>query len=559
VPERPASNFPDEHHGVIWKTLLHVSGGSVMRTIVVRLLTVALLMAATACSSTSSGPTADGEPPEPTRGGSVVVGTSGEVDGFNPLTSQWSGPAYQVGRTVLDPLVVMDRDGGWQPYLAESITPNDDFTVWTFELRPGITFHNGEVLDSDALALFFEAAVSSPLSSQGFPEEPVVTKTGDMTVTLTFTQPWSQMPTALVEQTGYVIAPEQLRSGDAQHPIGTGPFVFEEWIPDNRFRATRNPDYWRPGLPYLDSIEFRPIPDTSLRLNALRVGDIDIAEANSVGQPRLDELAAAGFTVVDDYDHVGVGNLLMNNDRPPLDDKRVREAIVNAIDREAFRDAVLDPSFELADQPFPEGSKWHTDLDYPAYDPERARDLVSEYESENGPISLSIMIIATGAPTDPAQFLQQQLAAVGIDASVDGLELVTFVQHFVSGDYDTVYLGGFFGAVDPDGSYPFITSKGAAPETLIKLNFARYRNPAVDQALQAQRETDDETARQTEWATIWRAFAEDLPYAFLAHDRTGWVTKPNVYGLGGFTTPEGVPLPAISRWTPFYTGVYLAR
>jgi peptide/nickel transport system substrate-binding protein len=485
-----------------------------------------------------------------------VVGTSGEVNGFNPLTSQWSGPAYQIGRTVLDPLVVMDRDGSWQPYLAQSITPNADFTVWTFELRPDITFHNGEALDADALALFFEAAVDSPLSSQGFPETPVVAKTGDLTVTLTFTQPWSQMPTALVEQTGYVIAPEQIRSGDAARPIGTGPFVFEEWIPDNRFRATRNPDYWRPGLPYLDSIEFRPIPDITLRLNALKADNIDIAEANSVGQPRLDELTAAELTVVDDYDHVGVGNLLMNNDRPPLDDRRVREAVVRAIDREAFRDTVLDPSFELANQPFPPGSKWHTELDYPAYDPEAARRLVSEHESESGPISISIMIIATGAPTSPAEFLQQQLEAVGIDVAVDSVELVTFVQQFVSGDYDTVYLGGFFGAVDPDGSYPFITSKGAAPETAIKLNFARYRNPAVDQALQAQRETDDDAIRRGHWATIWEAFADDLPYAFLAHDRTAWATRRDVHGLDGFTTPEGVPLPAINRWTPFYTGVH---
>ena len=105
------------------------------------------------------------------------------------------------------------------------------------------------------------------------------------------------------------------------------------------------------------------------------------------------------------------------------------------------------------------------------------------------------------------------------------------MQKFVQGEYDTVYLGSFFGAADPDGSYPFITSKGAAPETLIKLNFARYRNPVVDDALQAQRATDDDDARQAEWAKIWNAFADDLPYAFLAHDTQAWMTKPDVYGL----------------------------
>ncbi len=529
-----------------------------LTTAVALIITVALLGSSCGSSSNNSAtpPGSTAAPPPPVRGGSVIVGTSSEVDGFNPLKSQWSGPAYQIGRTVLDPLVVMDTEGNWQPYLAKSITPNADFTTWTFELRPNVYFHNGEVLDADALVTFFEAAVSSPLSSQGFPETPTITKTGDLTVDMTFTKPWSEMPTALVEQTGYVIAPEQVKSGNTDHPIGTGPFVFDEWVPDNHFRATRNPNYWRTGEPYLDSIEFRPIPDTTLRLNALQAGDIDIAEANSVGQPKLDELSASGLTVVDDYDNVGSSNLLMNNDRPPLNDKRVREAIVSAIDRDAFRNAILDPSFETADQPYPERSKWHADVNYPAYDPDHARDLVNEYEAENGPIKISIMIIASGAPTDPAQYLQQQLEAVGIDVQINDLEQVTFVQQFVSGDYDTVYLGSFFGANDPDGSYPFITSKGAAPETAIKLNFARYRNAAVDQALQAQRQTDDFATRKAEWDKIWNAFAEDLPYAFLAYDRTAWVTKSDIYGLTGFTTPEGVAIPAINRWTPFYTAVY---
>jgi ABC-type transport system substrate-binding protein len=535
-----------------------------MRSTAARLvLAVALLIGATACGSSSNNTASPGStkaPPPPQSGGSIIVGTSSEVDGFDPLSSQWSGPAYQIGRAVYDPLIAMDEQGHWQPYLAKSITPNADFTVWTFELRPGITFHNGEKLDADALALFFEKATTAPLSSQGLPEAPVVAKTGDMTVTLTFTKPWSEMPTALAEQPGYVAAPEQLKSDKPDHPIGTGPFEFKEWVPDNHFTAVKNPNYWRKDangvqLPYLDSIEFRPIPDPSSRLNALKTGDIDVAEASSIGQPKLDELTAAGLTVNEDYDNVGSGNLLMNNDSPVVKDKRVREAIVAAIDREAFTRAALDDSFEVADQPFPEGSKWHTDVDYPQYDPDKAKQLVEEYEAENGPIKISIMTITSGAPTEPAQFLQQQLEEVGMDVTIDDLEQVTFIQRFVSGDYDTVYLGSFFGAADPDGSYPFITSKGAAPETLIKLNFARYRNPEVDAALQAQRMTDDDATREAEWAKVWNAFAEDLPYAFLAYDRAAWATKKDVYGLK-FTTPEGVELPTINRWTVFYTGVY---
>jgi peptide/nickel transport system substrate-binding protein len=370
------------------------------------------------------------------------------------------------------------------------------------------------------------------------------------------------MPAALAEQTGYVIAPAQVRSGDTSHPIGTGPFVYADWKPDSSFRATRNPDYWRTDasggqLPYLDSIEFHPLPDKASRLNGLRTHDLDIASYETADQSTLDDLTASGFRVTSDVDNVGVAMLLMNLDRPPLDDLRVRQAIVSAIDREAFRNAIAGPSFEVADQPYGQDRKWHTTVDYPDHDLDRASDLVREVEEQDGPISIRMLSGSGGAPA--MQYLQQQLEAVGIDVELEEVELASFVQQFVSGDYDTVYLGGFFGAADPDGSYPFITSKGADPDTLIKLNFARYRNPAVDAALQAQRQTDDDAARQASWATIWNAFATDLPYAFLYQDNVAWVSQSDGYGLDNPTTPEGIALPTINRWTPFYTNVYVDR
>lgn len=487
-----------------------------------------------------------------------MVGTSGEVNGFNPLASQWSGPGYVIGRAVLDPLVAMDRNGDWQPYLAKAITPNDDFTVWTIELRPGVVFHNGEVLDAEALALFLEAATTSPLSSQGFPEKPEIAVLDDLTVTMTFTEGWSAMPTVFVEQPGYVIAPAQVRSGDTRHPIGTGPFVFDEWVPDDHVRVTRNPDYWREGLPYLDSIEFRPFADPTARDNSLKTGELDVIEQGTIGQPVLDEWAADGMTVIDDVDNVGAANLLLNSDAPQLGDRDVRLAIVSAIDREAFRAAVLDESFEVADQPYPPGNPWHADVTYPAYDPDLARQLVDDYEAEHGALELTMMRISGTPPTGPL-FLQEALGNVGIDMEIEDLELSAYVRRFVAGEYDTVYLGSFFGAPDPDGNYLFLTSVGAAPETLIKLNFARYRNPAVDDALHAQRRTDDLEARQAEWASVWAALAEDLPYAFLYYDRFALITQPDVYGLDAPTTPEGDELPAINRWTPFYTEAYVDR
>jgi ABC-type transport system substrate-binding protein len=525
------------------------------------IVAVALIVAA-GCSSNGtdvtampSGSAGTAPTPAPRQGGKLVVAVSSDPDGFNPATNQWSGPAFQMARTVLDPLVVMDRNHHWQPYLAQSITPNQDFTVWTFTLRPGVTFHNGEKLDADALVTFFNAVIASPITSQGFAEKPQVTATGPMTVTLTFTKPWSEMPTVLADQPGYVIAPAQISSGDTKHPIGTGPFVFDEWVPGDHFTATRNPHYWRDNLPYLDSIEFKPIVDAASRENALRAGDADMIELDSVGQPKLDDLTSGGFRAVSDVDSQGVNAVLMNTGSAALQDKRVREAVVASIDRDAYRDTVLDDSFQTADQPYAPGSPWHTDVSYPTFDLARAKSLVADYEAQHGPVSITIMDVSGNAAA-AVQFLQQEMTAAGITVSVDTVDAARFTKQFVTGKFDMVYVTGFLPAADPDASYPFLTGKNADPSSPIKLNFTEYRNDALDHALEAQRTTADETARRSQWATIWSSLATDVPYAYLAYDRAAFVTNTDVYGVAGFTTPEGVPLPAINHWTPFYTGVY---
>jgi peptide/nickel transport system substrate-binding protein len=462
-----------------------------------------------------------------------------------------------MARAVLDPLAVIDADGDWQPYLAEAFTPNDDFTVWTITLRPGVMFHNGEALDADALVTYLEAMSASPLASNALPEKPTIAKVDDLSVSLTFTEPWSQMPVVFADQPGYIVAPEQISSGQSDRPIGTGPFVFESWVPDRSFKAVRNDSYWREGYPLLDSIEFQPMPDPTTRFNALRTGTIDVAEANGQGQPRLDELMNDGMTIVDGADATGTHVLVMNLDRSPTDDPRVREAVVRAIDREAFRAAAFDDSFPIASQPYAPGSRWHSDNSYPEYDPERARALVDDYEAENGPVTLNIMAISAGDRLQPVVYMQEVLETVGIDVEINGLEQVTFVTELVSGNYDSVYLGGFFGTPDPDGIHHFIHSDNASPDSPLKLNFPRHRSDVVDDALRAQRDTDDDQERAEAWAEVWGAFATDLPYAFLLHERAAFATAADVHGFTDLTTPEGAALPPMNRWTPFYTGVFM--
>ena len=166
-----------------------------------------------------------------------------------------------------------------QPYLAQSITSNDDFTAFTITLRPNIVFHDGTPLDGNALHTNIEKQATSVLTGPAFATNiSGASVTGPLAVTITMKNPWAPFPYYLAQaQTGYVAAPSMLNSPNGtSNPVGTGPFVLQDWVPNSHMTATANPKYWRKGYPYLQSITYKPIIDPNSRADALQTGEIDI-------------------------------------------------------------------------------------------------------------------------------------------------------------------------------------------------------------------------------------------------------------------------------------------
>ena len=198
----------------------------------------------------------------PVRGGSLTFGIDTEESGFDPSTARWDEGGFLYGRTVMDPIAIVNASGGVEPYLAQSITSNEDFTAFTITLRPGILFHDGTPLDANALHLNIEKQATSLLTGPAFATNiSGASVTGPMSVTITMKSSWAPFPYYLAQaQTGYLAAPAMFNNPNGtSHPIGTGPFVFQDWIPNSHMTATRNPHYWRKGYPYLDSITYKPI------------------------------------------------------------------------------------------------------------------------------------------------------------------------------------------------------------------------------------------------------------------------------------------------------------
>ena len=279
-------------------------------------------------------------------GGSIVYGLEGESDGWNPANSKWAASGLMVARAVFDTLTAYDADLNVQPFLAESLTPNADYTQWTITLRPNIKLHNGRPLDAEVVKANFEYLKSSVLTSAAFDPIDSFSTSGPLDVLVNMNRPWVNYPFSLATQIGVVADPDWLESGAKDHPIGTGPFEFDQWIPDNKLVVNRNPDYWQfdpqgTRLPYLDRVEFRPLPDNDSRAASLEARGIDAMQTSDGHQIlKFKKLADKGdFQLFYDVrGETAEAFVQLNTMAPPFDDPEARRALALATDTKSYVD-----------------------------------------------------------------------------------------------------------------------------------------------------------------------------------------------------------------------------
>lgn len=479
----------------------------------------------------------------PQTGGVLRYGLTGETDGWDPARNRWAGPGQLVANAIYDRLAVYDAESQPQPFLAHSWSTNDDFTVWTITLRDGITFHNGEPLDADALKLNIDNHLSSALSGPSLSRIEEVTVIGPLEVQVDMRAPWSTFPHLLTTQVGAIAAPGMLADEmeGRLSPIGTGPFVFDTWEPNERLTVEANPDYWLDGFPLLDGIEFVPLPDELVRQEMFLAGELDIVQADS---PHLastgDQWAEDGTAQSFHAEGLEAGEqmIMINTLDPTMQDVRLRRAIAHAVDRGAIAGALFDGYYRSTDSPFVEDGPWYVDVDVPGYDPEAARELVDAYEAENGPVSISFKSDPALKSLEEAQVLVGQIEAVGIDVETSTHEQQDAILAALTGDYQ-VMMWRQFDALHPDGDYIWWHSENANDIDLLSLNMARNRDPLLDEALDEARATDDPAAQRQAYATFQERLAADVPYVFLYHGDDTVIAAPEVMDVTSPLLPTG--------------------
>jgi peptide/nickel transport system substrate-binding protein len=506
-----------------------------------------------ACSSSpsSTSTTGTGTHPNgistatPKPGGSLTFGVDTEEAGFSPTKGTFDEVGLLYARTVFDPLMILDDTGTPQPYLAESVTPNAAYTEWTIKLRPNLVFHNGTPCNSEALAANFTAQQAALLTGPEFTSFSNIAVTDPLTVTLTLKSPWVPFNYYLCGgiggQIAYVAEPNWLKSGSQTNPIGTGPFVFSEWVPNDHFTATKNPHYWRPGLPYLDSITYKPIPDPESLLQTFQSGGVDIMHtdtANAIQTLRSN----SSYGYIDDTQKVAgepdMGCLLLNLSKAPFDNLKVRQAAAYAISSAQYV-AVIDSNVNpTSNGPFTSTSPYYNPSSpYPKYDPAKASQLVSEVHSETGkPVVVTLNHTPDSSTTKIAEYLQQKLQSVGMTVTLAPIEQAQLINTALLGKFEA-QVWRQFGAIDPDLNYIFWSPTNI--NSLFSINMARNTDPKMQDALIKGRESATQAGRVAAYQEVAELMGADIPYIW--YDRTVWAigAAPQVENWNNPTTPAG--------------------
>lgn len=504
---------------------------------------------------------------DPVEGGSITVGLEAETNAWLPGEANFGNPGINVAFAIFDPLMKRTPDGGVEPYLAESMEANEDATAWTLTLRPGITFHDETPLDGAALKTIFDEYLTADTSNLAGTLAIVesLEVVDELTVTYNLTEANAAFPDVLADAPGWPFSPTaaaQFGEDAGANPVGTGPFVFESWQRDNQLVVVKNDSYWQEGLPHLDQITFRPIPDEDTRLDSLSTGDIDALQ--SLRQSAVAD--AREIDGVDSYEFLGNngGGSIINTALPPFDDVRVRRSLALALDQDALIEVLggtgLTPpqtQYFSPDSPF---YSEEAEAAWPNNDPAEATELLNDYvddpERSDGEAPGTAISFEYDCPPDPSlnelsQLYQALWQAVGYEVSLRQVEQATHIDEALAGDYQMKCFR--FG----EEGDPYFTFDDAFTEG--PLNFTRFQSPEIEEQLALLRTETDAEARVPAVEAIGLLLAEEVPNTFTGGTLTVIAVREAVKNIDGWVFPDGVEGNGTPGATVMWGHVWLAE
>ncbi len=434
--------------------------------------------------------------------GEIVAGVSERALTLDPA-NHYSISATSVLRHMFDPLVDVTNDSKFVPALAESwraVSP----TQWRFTLKKGVTFHDGTPFTADSVVFTLKRVRDNTKLIKSFVYQDIesVEKEGDHAVLVTSKRPFGSLPAHL---TMLGMLPPSAGQGEEaffQKPVGTGPFKFASWTHGDHIVMTANTSYWKPGVPKVQKVTFRFIPELSTRTAGLRAGELHVIDR--VTPDLVQTLKTSRGVKVLDVPAVEAQRWIFQLAKEPVKDQRLRQAISLAIDRNVIIKDLLLGYGRAVDSPVPPGLIGHTSLPAKPYDPEKARQILKQAGYKDVSIDFVLMKDLYPKQLEIAQAVAAMLGDVGIKVTIKNLEIATAREHRSAGTYDMFFSGWAHMPHDPDWYFgQWFTKAGAEKLT-------RYNNPRVEQLI-AEGRVPDAKVRQAKYEELEKILWEEEP------------------------------------------------
>jgi peptide/nickel transport system substrate-binding protein len=480
-------------------------------------------MTAVLLAACGGGGAASATPSKPVDSGTLTVSVPSMPTGYTVVESAGLSDLL-AGDVIGEGLTRFKKDSlDVEPDLATSWSSSSDATAWTFNLRQGVKWQDGQPFTADDVKFTFDLIRNKTvraLQAGNFASLQDVQVVSPTQVKLVLSSPQATLPEALAYNVQ--IVPQHLLANQdpntpadfIKHPVGTGPFQFKESAPGQYWTVARNPNWWG-GKAHLDQVVFKVTPDVNTLVASLRTNDIDLALIDST---QADALKAANTIAISSVDQPTYFYLSVMNNKKPFDDPRVRVALNYAVDKQQIIKAVLHGYGKVAAGPIPPVINWAYPKDvqpYP-YDPNKAKQLLEaaglsmvngEMTKDGQPLTIQLTT-STGVIDGPqlAQILQSELGQVGIKATIS---LVPFAQLWTG-----LFAGQFQSSVEYLGEQPnadFTNDLGCKGTR----NRFFYCNQSVDALMAKARATVDQNARAQVYHDFQKALVDDPPGIYL--------------------------------------------
>ena len=455
-------------------------------------------------------------------GGDITFGLEAENTNYCLTKAQMAISGIQVAAAVYDTLTIPNSKGVAVPYLAKSVEPNADFTVWTIGLRDGVKFHDGTPVDAAAVKLNLDAYRGAPGAPNVGALFPIVlnvvqdvTAPDPLTVTITLKTPIPSFADALYGTGRFgIMAPAQLNSGEAcaTKMIGSGPFKLESYAQNEKTVVVKNPDYWQKGYPKADSITFVPVVDAAVRVNQLQGGQLNVMHTTSAQQIETLTTGSGLKALVQKPGYRELRYYIMLSDTPPFDDPIAREAFTTAIDRKKINTIRNKGRFELANSLMDVKAPGHLEnAGYPAFNLKKAKALVEQVKAKSGGTFDVVLGTTTEAENSlEAQLVKEMLGKAGINATIAVSDQATLINKALAGSIDVLVWrnlhGGYSGSANTD-NYPWWSNSTTPTGAKNLINFSRFNDPTTQAALDAGRAATTKADAKQAYTDFNRAFA----------------------------------------------------